>query len=86
MNNVDLNIRSTHAPCNAEQAARRRHLAQLALRGYEHLTTAEKVELLSTIAEIVTDEEAQSALHTAFLLQELEAKQLKFFQLISPSA
>lgn len=63
-----------------------RHIAQRALRGYGDLTTAQKIELLLSIAEIyepVGGPEAEAARSTAWTLQVAEQQQLKFCELLA---
>jgi len=57
---------------------RRQLIAQRALRGYEELGSAQKVELLLGLAEILTGEKADAARATAWAIQTTEAQQMKF--------
>ena len=68
----------------AEKLRRRHLVARRAMQGYDDLPTAEKIELLNALAEILPTGEAEAARHAAFLLQEAQRKQLEFSKLLVP--
>ena len=70
-------------PPQSQKIARRRLIVQRALRGYELLPAAEKIELLIGAADFLPKAEAEAARSAAFCLQEAEAQQLKFNHLLS---
>lgn len=66
--------------------ARLRTVARLAMRGYETLPPADRIELLLSLAEMLPEADAEAARLTAFTIQEAEANQLKFAGLLRPAA
>ena len=55
------------------------------MRGYDDLCSADRIKLLCGLAEILPDEEAESARATAWAIQAAEAQQIKFHEVLKAS-